>query len=593
MNVYRFRNCLLNTAERAVIRDNEHIELTSRTLDLLQYLIENAGKAVTKDDILGKVWGGHFVEESNLPVHISKLRRSLGENRGNRFIETVQGVGYRFVAPVEETGEPEWKETSKNSKPFSNGNSELGVPILNSIAVLPLENESGDPSIDYLVDGLTEGLINGLSHIPGLKVIARNTVFRYKNKDVDIKEVGEFLSVSRILTGRVRLVGEDLTVGVELISAANSVQVWGEQYNAYVTELRTIQSEIVAAISGRLISTPGYESVDIPFTENAESYKFYLKGAYFLNKRTEVAVQKAIECFRRSIVYCPTNAYAHAALVDAYYVVHMLERMSRTEVVALMRPELEALSRVNQSLDMVQLVYGNLKLCYDWNSGGAETHINAALAMNPNLVRAHTIYADIMSVNGDTAAAVRHTNRILILDPISVQSLTRVAATLFKLSRYEDAITLLNEAHEIEPANYATLFVLGVAVAHLGEFDEGIHLLNSSFELQPAVETLAMLGYVEGLRGNDAEARKVIERVKLEFKNHAGHPINLARVYAAIGQKDLACELLEEAFQQRSMDLYALGYDPRWERIRQHPEFQSMINKVRKFGSSDSEQFLR
>src|SRR5687768_11711064 len=141
MQVYKFRNCLLNTVERSVIRDRQYLELTTRTFDLLQFLIENAGKVVTKDEILGNVWNGNFVEESNLPVHISKLRKSLGETRTSRFIETVQGVGYRFLAPVHEVGAEEWRKSH-----FSDGTTvqsawEAGLISTRSIAVLPLENE--------------------------------------------------------------------------------------------------------------------------------------------------------------------------------------------------------------------------------------------------------------------------------------------------------------------------------------------------------------------------------------------------------------------------------------------------------------------
>ena len=182
MQVYKFRNCLLNTAERSVIRERQSLELTPKTFDVLQYLIENVEKVVTKDEILGNVWNGSFLEESNLPVHISKLRRSLGEVKGKRFIETIQGSGYRFVAPVQSVNGDALQSSLRGlDRPIaSHKSSKLSF---DSIAVLPIENESANSDLDYIAGGLTESITNSLSLIHELRVIARNTAFRYKNKD--------------------------------------------------------------------------------------------------------------------------------------------------------------------------------------------------------------------------------------------------------------------------------------------------------------------------------------------------------------------------------------------------------------------------
>src|SRR5215204_6272215 len=192
MKIYKFRNFYLNPAERQVIKGENCLELTSRTFDVLQLLLENGGDVLTKDEILGKVWNGNFVEEGNLAVHISKLRRLLDETKDQPFIETVQGSGYRFVAPVQRISQSDWEKrlSGINPLPPENVSHEW---TFDSIAVLPLQNESGDVEIEYLADGLTESFINSLSRLPNLKVIARNTVFRYKNKISDAKEVGETL----------------------------------------------------------------------------------------------------------------------------------------------------------------------------------------------------------------------------------------------------------------------------------------------------------------------------------------------------------------------------------------------------------------
>lgn len=173
-----------------MIRDGKRLELTPKTFDVLQLLVEKSGEIVSKDELLGTVWNGSFVEEGNLPVHISKLRRLLNDNKAEHFIETVQGSGYRFVSPVKVVSANEWQK----SLPSKNGTQSVRTStgfVFDSIAVMPLRNESNNPEIDYLADGLTESFINSLSRIPDLKVIARDTEFRYKNnKDAVQKRLG-------------------------------------------------------------------------------------------------------------------------------------------------------------------------------------------------------------------------------------------------------------------------------------------------------------------------------------------------------------------------------------------------------------------
>lgn len=256
MKVYKFGNCYLNTTERRVIKNGKFLELTPKTLDVLQLLVESRGEIITKDEILGKVWNGSFVEEGNLAVHISKLRRSLGASKTEPFIETVQGSGYRFVSAVKIVADDEWRKhlpAGDNRYPGKFP----GDFIFDSIAVLPLENESGDPEIEYLADGLTEDFINTLSQNPDLKVIARNTVFRYKNKDADAQEVGETLGVKAVLTGRIRIIKDNLMISVELTKVEDGRQLWGTQISQPFSDIVEVQEKIISAVAEKLRSEIG------------------------------------------------------------------------------------------------------------------------------------------------------------------------------------------------------------------------------------------------------------------------------------------------------------------------------------------------
>ncbi len=581
MRVYKFRDCLLNTAERSVIKERRHLDLTTKTFDVLEFLIENAGKVVTKDEILGHVWSGNFVEESNLPVHISKLRRFLSESRDCRFIETVQGTGYRFVAPLQTVDDDEWQAASSAIRGFPFVESSGDTTASHSIAVLPFQNEGGDPEMEYLADGLTEGLINGLSHVPGLRVIARNTVFGYKARGCNLKEVSEALSVSRILTGRVRLASNNLVVGVEVINAFDGTQIWGNQYNRPFADILNIQQDIVDVTLETLTATVfRRDAATSPSGESAEAYKYYLMGRYLLRKHTTAEVYKAIDYFRRAISYCPTDVLSYASVVEAYHFLHVLDRISRKEALVNIKPILDILSHLNQSFDLVQLMYAKLKLSIDWKPKAAERHVRHALILNPNSVDAHSLYAELMILSGKRSEATKHANQILALDPISLSTFRQVGRIFYKLGQYRESIAPLNDARELEPWDYESLLLLGASYAELGDYAEALHCLQDSYGCHQSIETLSMIGYVEALAGRKDRANDIVQRIQSESTDHKSDPINLARIHLALGEKEEAYELLEEAYRQRAMDLYGLGFDPRWQSIQREPRFKSLIRRV-------------
>jgi len=574
MNIYKFRDCLLNTLERSVIRDNNHLELTTKTFDVLQYLIENAGKVVTKDEILGRVWNGSFVEESNLPVHISKLRRLLDQSIDRRFIETVQGTGYRFIAPLETVGQDEWELAAMA------GNANRLDHAGRSIAILPLENESGDPAVEYLVDGLTESLINGLSQIPNLKVISRNTVFRYKNQSVDAAEIANALGVSNVLTGRLRLAGDNLLFCIELTETRDGIQLWGSQYDVSFSEIVHIKEAIVNSVSTILTST--LRNSNAPSSDgDADSFKFYLMGKYFLRKRTVEDILKAINYFRKSVSCCPTNVISYVSIVNAYRLLYIHDRLSRTETILKIAPSLEVLSTLDQSLGIVHVMYGKLKLQLDWDVESASQCMEKALQLNPNLVEAHSSYGDIMALLGKHAEVEYHAQQILHLDPISPFTLSRVGRLFYRSGNYERALFYLHDAVELEACDYEALLLLGATYTELEDYEKATEFLRKSYDSHRHLETLSMIGFVEGLAGRKNAAIRIIERINSELRDHHSHSINLARIYLALDEKEKMYALLDEAYDQHLLDMYALASDPRWKAVSTENRFQSLVQRVR------------
>lgn len=253
MKVYKFGKCYLNTSERRVVKNGEYVALTPKIFDVLEFLVKNSGVIVTKDEILAKVWNDSFVEEGNLVVHISKLRRLLSGDKNEPFIETVPGRGYRFVSTVKAVGDGKWKKHLPNKSRLQI-DTDAGKFTFDSIAVLPFNNASRNAELDYLADELTENLINGLSCISGLKVIDRNTVFRYKNKDIDAHEVGKTLGVAAVLNGRIRVTKKSLMTGVELSKSADGAQVWGIRLDQPFLDIIEVQEKVAFKVSEKLHS---------------------------------------------------------------------------------------------------------------------------------------------------------------------------------------------------------------------------------------------------------------------------------------------------------------------------------------------------
>lgn len=579
MQIYRFRNCLLNTTERSVIKDDLHLELTTKTFDVLEFLVENAGKVLTKDEILGAVWSGNFVEESNLPVHISKLRKSLEESNERRFIETVQGTGYRFVAPVNLVKETVWKQVVEN---------EFCLPVpdfaasVNAIAVLPLHNRSSDSANDYLADGLTEGMINDLSHIGGLRVIARNTVFRYKNKDADVKKIGDRLGVSLIITGRIRECNDRLIVSVELISVRDGTQVWGAIYPLNLSNLIGIQRKIIHAISENLVLANKYRPPHVSGTtlaKNSESYRLYLKGRYFMERYSAHDMRKAIDLFKQSALIDPQNVLSLAETVECYRLLYSFDYIPYSEFCERVEPILSALSPGNQPTDAVCIVYCDSEML-KWNFDAAAEYCKRALEINPNSLRARLRHADLLLQSRNFAAALEETEKTLKVDPLSEIIYSRIARLFYVTGNYEVSVAYLNDALELEPRSYQALALRGAAFTELGRYEEALDDFVSSLDLHHNVETLAMMGVVYARSGRVNEAQEIIKRVERESNDDSEHSVKLAHIYLALGRTTEAYEALELAYSQHESDFRALTYDPRWNGIRTDARFRKLVERV-------------
>src|SRR2546425_3455995 len=333
--VYEFGPFSLDTRERVLLRDGCHLPLKPKVYETLLALISQSGHVVDKEELMRAVWPDVAVEENNLTGNIYALRRAFAEYD---CIETVPRRGYRFTADV--------KLVKIEDVKLTNGfGAETEVRIkesittkrqpIKSLAVLPFINASADPESEYLSDGITESIINNLTQLSPLRVMARNTVFRYKGTEANAQAVGRELSVGAVLLGRVLLFGDQLIIRAELVDTSDGSQLWGEQYNRPPADLLAIQEAVAKEIAEKLrlkLTDKERRLVTKRYTENTEAYHLYLKGGFYANMRTPHDLNRGLEYFQQAIeldsLYAPAYAGVAACYVDLGY---MFGRMPPTE----------------------------------------------------------------------------------------------------------------------------------------------------------------------------------------------------------------------------------------------------------------------
>ena len=323
--IYRFGPFQLDAGEQLLLRDGQRVYLTPKDFELLLRLIKNRGHILEKEELMKEMWPDTFVEEGNLNRHISTIRKALGEKQQRReYIETIPRRGYRFIAHVLELRDESIrtigveradalarvKEASARTRP------------LDSLAVLPFVNASADPNVEYLSDGITDSVINILSRLPPLRVMARSTVSRYKGREVDPQEVAREIGVNAVLIGRLLEFDDNLIVKVELVDAEDGSQLWGEQYSRKPSDIFAIQEEISQKISKKLrlrLSDEHKRRLTKHHTESTEAYRAYMIGRFLINKRTPDGLWNSVKHFERAIKLDPQYALAYVGLTQAYY----------------------------------------------------------------------------------------------------------------------------------------------------------------------------------------------------------------------------------------------------------------------------------
>jgi serine/threonine protein kinase/tetratricopeptide (TPR) repeat protein len=455
---------------------------------------------------------------------------------------------------------------------------------IDSIAVLPLHNAAGDAGNDYLSDGITEGIINKLSQLPKLKVMARSTVFRYQGRDVDAREVGRELRVRAVLTGRLQQVGDRLVINVELVDTLDGSQLWGETYNRQIADLVQLQEEMSREIADKLrLRLTGAEKKKLRKrqTENSEAYQLYLKGRYHWNKRTEESLKRGIAYFREAIDTDPGFASAYAGLADSYITLGTNIPLPPNEAMPKAKAAATKALEIDDGLAEAWASLAAVKWWYEWDWQGAEEAYRKAVELNPNYATAHDGYAMLLSARGRFDEAIEQVTKACDLDPLSLIIAVHGGWPFYFARDYESAIKRFRKALELDEDFIPAHGWLGMALGQQHRYAEALDAVRRALEVDHIPILTAMLGQTYAIAGNDVEAKKVLEGLQEESKSRYISPYDLAVIHAALGDPAAALRELGRAYDDRSAWMVFLEVDPRLGSLHDQTAFQRLVMRLR------------
>src|SRR4030095_6931716 len=447
---------------------------------------------------------------------------------------------------------------------------------IQSIAVLPFVNETGNKDLEYLSDGMTETLIRSLSQLPDLNVKARSSVFRYKGKGQDAQTIGKELNVQAILYGRLVQRGDALTLYLELVDAATDNQIWGDEYNRKASDLVSLLNEIANDVSDKLrvkLSGDDKQKLAKNYTANSEAYQLYLRGRYYWNKRTPEGLKKALDYFNQAIALDPNYALAYAGLADTYAVSFNYELGYLRDTIAKARnPAIKALS-LDDKLPEAHASLGFV-LFNDYDLTGAEREYKLAIGLNPNYATAHQWLAILISVLGKNEEALAEYRQALKIEPLSTVMSNAYAQGLFYAQKYDESIAQSKKTLEIDSTFPGPYGSIAAAYERKGDYARTIEYFAKERELAKEFEEAATIrsSFAKGGWQGYLRTRLTDQRTLT--------PYTLARIYLRLGDRDNAIAQLNRSFELREPSLLRIKTDPRLDSLRSDPRFKELEHRI-------------
>jgi TolB-like protein/Tfp pilus assembly protein PilF len=458
-----------------------------------------------------------------------------------------------------------------------------GAP--DSVAVLPFVNESGDPEIEYLSDGVAESLLDALTRLPKLRVLAQSTVMRFRARLDEPLEVGRELGVSAVVTGRLRQRGESVRISCELVRVADGARLWGQRYERALADLAAVCDEIGAQLTEHLRGKAqrARKTVLRPLAAGTPAYQAYLRGRYLANRFTPDSMRSAVRQYDEAIALEPANALAWSGLADAWAILGETKAIApadafpRSKAAALRALELDAQEpEAHVSLGLVRGVW-------EWDWAGAESEFRRAIELAPGYAMAHTWYGYLLSGLGRPEEALGEMRLALELDPLSLITLSVGGAAHFYAKRYEEAVALHRRILDIDPEFMPARGDLARALEYSGRTTEAMEQYERAIQLAGASMQGVSAGLANALvvAGRTDEARAMLAELSRRRTERYVSAWALASIHAGLGEKEDALHWLDRAFEERDSSLVWLKVHPRFDALRGEPRFEALLERMR------------
>ncbi len=574
---YKIDEFILDVGKRELIYQDNPVQLSSRAFDILHYLLQKKGTVVTKDELLDKVWADSFVEESNLAVHISAIRRVLKERKGEtRFIKTISGRGYSFVSKVEELGS-ELKKVKKSESIASDL-----VPLevdkrKASLAVLPIVFEEQGNENEYLANGITHSLISDLSQITDLRVLSYSAVKGYKDSDLELQEIGFLLDADKLFTGHIYEYDDKLAIVIELINASDRRCLWGNEYLFEKDDIFKVKKEISNVIAKKLKLKLNNQNNKKEI--NSEAQKLYYRGKFILESRTTKRepreyLNSALEYFRKAVEIEPQYALAHIGIGTANVSLHNLN-LKGNDAYNEAKNALKTALEINDHLSEVHVLKGSIEVMFDDEVIRAKNSFDRAIELNSNNPDAYHWKGVACMFLGEYEEALKLETVATELDPTSIRFNEGLMRIFFYSGKYEKSITQTEELLEFDKRNPSCYLFLALNYAHLKLLDLALENIDKAMELGSSVEFLLNKAYIYALFNKREKTMSIVEKVlelhvppRLDYRH-------LAMIYAALNEKDTAYEYLIKA-KEENMNLTSFKQDIRFNNLSKYKKINDL-----------------
>jgi TolB-like protein/DNA-binding winged helix-turn-helix (wHTH) protein/Tfp pilus assembly protein PilF len=600
---FRIGEWLVTPSLHQISRNGTSARVEPKAMRVLVYLAEHPG-VVSKDQLISAVWPDVFVSDDVLPGCISALRKTLCDDaRRPKIIETIHKGGYRLLVPVEPLNGNgvSHTETANSSAPSRPRNLTvrlavaLGIVAIavlliaalvwspsrqryDSVAVLPFADAASDSDTQYLSDGIAEQVINDLSQLSTLRVMAWTSVSRYRQSQTDVRAAGRELGVNAVLTGRLSRDGDHVVLQTELVDVARGSQLWGTRYERNISEVPGLQQRLSQDIASNLrvrLTGSEQEKIQRRYNANPAAYELYLKGRFFWGKRTKQGLDQAIDNFQQAIHADPNYALAYAGLADSYALLDDWGESAPRDSFPKARAAAEKAIALDDSLAEAHVSLAIVREAYDWDWVSAEHEFKRAIELNPNYATAHQWYGLYLASLGRFSEAEAEVRRAQKLDPLSPIVNMALPEVFTWERRYDEAIAEYKKIIALDasfPGSYGNLANL-YERKHM--YSEALDTMQPYLSLKGQPDFLSELRRIYSASGYNAVLRKELEKdLQKRTQGKYTSPVGIAASYAMLGDQQHAFEWLERGYEERTSGMQYLAVGAEFDSIRANPKFQ-------------------